>query len=96
MILSCDNRIYTGITTDIQRRWKQHTGSSRGARFFRGRLPQRLLYLENNHDRASASKREAAIKKMTRTQKEHLLATDINQVYVLSDHLPVRDNNFNE
>ena len=40
MILTSDDRLYTGITTDIIRRWKQHSGAgSGGARFFRGRKP---------------------------------------------------------
>ena len=36
IILASDNRLYTGITTDIIRRWKQHSGASGGARFSEG------------------------------------------------------------
>lgn len=79
MILASDNSLYTGITTDIQRRWRQHCGLSGGARFFRGRRPVRLVYLEQGHDRSSASKREAVIKKMTRSAKQALLKEQWNR-----------------
>jgi putative endonuclease len=68
IILCSDNSLYTGITTDIERRLRQHE-SGRGAKYFRGRQPTELVYLENGHSRSSASKREAEIKRMTRTDK---------------------------
>lgn len=70
-----DGRFYTGITIDIERRWQQHLEGKLGAKFFRGRMPARLLYLEAGHNRSSASKREAAIKKLSRKEKEILIAT---------------------
>ncbi|WBA88329.1 GIY-YIG nuclease family protein [Endozoicomonas sp. GU-1] len=78
IILASDSSLYTGITTDIERRWRQHCGTVGGARYFRGRKPQQLVYLEGNHDRSSASRREAAIKKLTRPQKLSLLASPEN------------------
>ena len=78
IILASDNSLYTGITTDIERRWYQHCGTARGARYFRGRKPQQLVYLEGDHDRSSASRREAAIKKLTRPQKLSLLSSPEN------------------
>ena len=68
IILCSDNSLYTGITTDIERRLRQHE-SGRGAKYFRGRQPMELVYLENSHSRSSASKREAEIKRMTRADK---------------------------
>jgi putative endonuclease len=73
MIRSDDDQLYTGITTDIQRRWHEHSSGKAGARFFRGRKPQELCLLEFCADRSSASKREASIKRLTRTAKNALL-----------------------
>ena len=77
IILCSDNTLYTGITTDIERRFIQHRDGS-GAKYFRGRTPQQLAYLEPGHDRSSASQREAEIKKMSRIEKLQLIA-DFNR-----------------
>lgn len=69
-----DDRLYTGITTDIRRRWREHHQGRRGARYFRGRSPAELCYLESQPDQASASRREYAIKQLTRADKERLIA----------------------
>ena len=74
VIRSDDDQLYTGITTDINRRWREHTTGKAGARYFRGRKPQVLCLLETHPDRSSASKREAAIKQLKRREKELLLA----------------------
>lgn len=80
-IIGCDDgRFYTGITVDVARRWREHSGTALGAKFFRGRKPEQLLYIENGHDRSSASKREAAIKRLTRKAKQALLGAASNQV----------------
>jgi putative endonuclease len=72
-ILRCsDNSLYTGITTDLARRFRQHV-NGHGAKYFRGRQPLRVVYLEAEHSRASASRREAFIKGLTREEKDHLL-----------------------
>ncbi len=73
MILAEDQSIYTGISTDPERRFQQHL-NGKGARFFRGRKPLRFLFMEEGHSRSSASKRETSIKKLTRTQKLALVA----------------------
>jgi len=72
IILCSDDSLYTGITTDIERRFNQHTHGS-GAKYFRGRVPQRVIYLETGHDRSSASRREAEIKKLPRKEKLQLI-----------------------
>lgn len=72
-ILRCsDNSLYTGITTDLARRFQQHV-DGRGAKYFRGRQPLQVVYLEAEHSRASASRREAFIKGLKREEKERLL-----------------------
>lgn len=79
-IIRCsDGSLYTGITTDVLRRMKQHA-ARRGARYFRARHPRQLVYLECGHDRASASRREAAIKALTRSAKEALILSGRNEV----------------
>jgi len=74
MIRTSEGQLYTGITTDIQRRWQQHASGKGGARYFRGRKPESLCLLEEHPDRSSASKREAEIKKYTKAFKESLVA----------------------
>ena len=72
IILCSDDTLYTGITTDVERRMRQHA-TGRGAKYFRGRQPKALLYLESGHDRSAASKRELSIKAMTRADKQALV-----------------------
>jgi len=74
IILCSDNSLYTGITTDIQRRFHQHA-TGRGARYFRGRQPVEVVYREDGHSRSSASQREAEIKSLSRTEKLQLKGT---------------------
>lgn len=73
MILCSDDSLYTGITTDIERRYRQHAQGS-GAKYFRGRRPLQVVYLEADHTRSSAGKEEARIKALTRSEKERLLS----------------------
>ena len=69
-------KFYTGITTDITRRLQQHAGVRKGgAKALRGDPPVRLRYTEPADDRSGASRREAALKKLTRTQKLALCAS---------------------
>ena len=71
-ILECaDGTFYTGWTTDPARRVKQHN-AGRGAKYTRMHGPVKLVYVEEQSDRASAMKREAAIKKMPRERKKRL------------------------
>jgi len=79
MILCSDNSLYTGISNDVERRIVQHA-SQRGAKYFRGRQPEHLVYLESGHDRSSASQREAVIKKLRRADKEHLIQSEHNEI----------------
>lgn len=68
----CDGTFYTGWTNDIRHRLSAHN-SGTGAKYTRGRRPVTLVYLERLPDKSSALKREAAIKKMTRSQKISLI-----------------------
>jgi len=79
MILCSDSSLYTGISNDVERRMLQHA-SQRGAKYFRGRRPEQLVYLESGHDRSSASQREASIKKLRRIDKQRLIQSERNEV----------------
>ncbi len=72
IILCSDRSLYTGITTDINRRFQQHS-TLKGAKYFRHCQPEHIVFLETGHSRSSASRREAAIKKLTRENKQKLL-----------------------
>jgi predicted GIY-YIG superfamily endonuclease len=63
-----DRSLYTGITTDLERRLRQHNLGT-ASRYTRSRLPVKLVHQETLPDQSSALKREAAIKKMSRTAK---------------------------
>ena len=69
MVKCSDNTLYTGITTDLQRRVQEHNESKKAAKYTRLRRPVTLVYSEECQDRSSASKREAAIKKLKREDK---------------------------
>ncbi len=73
IIVCSDRSLYTGIAKDVSRRFLQHVGGG-GAKYFRGRQAKAVVYVETGHDRVSASKRELAIKSMTRPQKLQLIA----------------------
>ncbi len=79
-IIRCsDNSLYTGITTDMERRFGQHQ-AGKGARYFRGRRPLEVVYLENGHSRSTAGKRENQIKRLARAEKELLISSDVNEI----------------
>jgi putative endonuclease len=72
-IVECaDGSLYTGWTTDPERRVEEHN-SGRGALYTRWRGPVELKYLEELPDRSAAQRRENAIKKMTRDKKLQLV-----------------------
>jgi putative endonuclease len=76
-ILLCnDKTLYTGITTDILRRIKEHNTEAKGAKYTKSRRPVRLFYHEQFKSRQDAARREHQIKKMTRTEKQNLPNTN--------------------
>lgn len=73
-LLRCgDGSLYTGIAIDPSSRMRVHN-AGRGARYTRGRLPVLLVHVEPAADRSAALRREAAIKRLSRSRKELLLA----------------------
>jgi len=73
IIRATDQSLYTGITTDVERRFAEHQSGRAGAKYFRGRSPVEVVFVESGHDRSSASIREAQIKKLSREQKFELI-----------------------
>lgn len=72
-MLNCaDDTLYTGITTDPERRLKQHNDGI-GAKYTRSRLPVSVVYVEQVSDRSAALKREWQIKHLTREEKIMLI-----------------------
>ncbi|MBT3710658.1 MAG: GIY-YIG nuclease family protein [Gammaproteobacteria bacterium] len=73
MIEADDGALYTGVTTDVERRFSEHCQGRKGAKYFRGRQPVAVVYQETGHTRSSACQREAEIKKLKREQKQRLI-----------------------
>lgn len=74
-LLECaDSSIYTGIATDIERRFLEHKNGT-GAAYTRSHKPIRILYAEPVADRSTALKREAQIKRLSRKAKMELAAS---------------------
>lgn len=72
-ILECrDSSLYTGVTTNIERRLQEHS-ESKGSKCLRGRLPVKLVYQETYRNRSRALKREAEIKRWPRIKKLNLV-----------------------
>jgi len=72
-IIECkDGKLYTGITTNLQRRIQNHN-SGNGCRFTKYRTPVKLLYSEDNLTKSEALKREAVIKGLSRDKKLKLM-----------------------
>ena len=77
-IVECaDQTLYTGWTTDVERRLKAHN-AGRGARYTQRRNPVRLVYIEEVPDRRAALKRELQIKRMSRSEKLNLISQTLN------------------
>ena len=75
-ILACaDGTLYTGVTTDVIRRVEEHNSSPKGAKYTRVRRPVALVHQEAFKSRSEACVREAAIKKLSREEKQGLLLT---------------------
>lgn len=81
-ILQCgDGSLYTGITTDLARRVREHNGVvPGGARYTSGRRPVTLVYSENCASRSDAQQREYAIKRLSTSEKRALIARAVEVI----------------
>ena len=74
-ILRCgDGTLYTGIAVDAEKRLRQHR-SGKGTKYTRGRGPLEMVYLEQCENHPQALRRELEVKKLTRAEKEVLIAS---------------------
>lgn len=74
-IIECeDGTLYTGATTDVARRFREHT-LGRGGHYTRAHAPVAVRYSEACSDRGAALVREAEIKRLPRTEKLQLICT---------------------
>lgn len=78
IIEAADGRYYTGWTTDLDRRLREHQ-RGRGAKFLRGFGVKRLRYAESLRSRSAALRREAHIKTLSRAGKIALIRTSRKQ-----------------
>lgn len=74
-----DNSLYAGITTDINRRLHQHNHTKLGAKYTRAKRPVSLAFIETVTNKSEASKREYQLRKLSKSQKEHLVSTYLAQ-----------------
>jgi len=67
-----DGALYTGITTDVDRRFIEHQ-SGKGAKYLRGKTPLTLVFQQKVGSRSAALKAEASIKKLSKADKEIII-----------------------
>ena len=73
-IIECaDKTLYTGITTNLERRISEHNNTGLGARYTASRRPVKLVYSKKFKNRSLASKEEARIKKLGKSEKQELI-----------------------
>jgi len=79
MVRCADGTLYTGITTEIERRLAEHngqtSGADKGAKYTKVRRPVTLVYKKRCNDRSCAASEEAALRKLSKNDKENLIST---------------------
>ena len=83
LIRTADNKLYTGITTDVERRYQQHQ-SGKGAKALRGKGELTLAFSAPVGDRSLALRAEYRVKQLTKRQKERLVAEGAGFAELLS------------
>ncbi|MBS1258979.1 MAG: hypothetical protein MAG551_02043 [Candidatus Scalindua arabica] len=72
-------RLYTGITTDVERRFEEHNGhDTKGSKYLRGKTPLKLVMKKKIGSRSLALKIEAKVKRLSKIKKELLVDGKIN------------------
>jgi len=78
LVRMSSGRLYTGISTDVERRFAEHKeGGAKGAKALKGKGPLQLVFSQQVGDRSKASKLEARIKKLSKSEKEHLIRGEL-------------------
>lgn len=79
-----DSTLYVGITTDVRRRLAEHN-TARGSRYTRARRPVQVVYVEAHPNRASATRREAQVRRWTRARKIALVRGQLKRLRTPSE-----------
>ena len=92
-IVRCeDNSLYTGITTDLERRFSQHKGEKTGgAKYTKSHGAAKIECVFSAQNRSLASRLEYRIKTLTKDKKEHIIKNPADLGEILSDLLDTRD-----
>ncbi|WP_455223556.1 GIY-YIG nuclease family protein [Kaarinaea lacus] len=78
LVRCCDGSLYTGIAKSLEKRLAEHnTDNQLGAKYTRSRRPVKLVYQERFTSRALAARRESAIKRLSKKQKEILVSSSV-------------------
>ena len=88
IVRGADKSLYTGITTDVPRRFSEHSGTgsgdrSKGAKALRGKRPLILEYSRQIGNRSEALKIEYQVKKLSKIKKERLITGEANLDFLL-------------
>ncbi len=79
LIKTAQNKIYTGISTDVERRFQEHqSGSNLAAKSLRGKGPLSLEFFTKVGDRSEASRLEYRIKNLARSKKEKIISGELS------------------
>lgn len=70
---------YTGITTDLERRFGEHLKKKKGAKFFNTGMPVKIIFRKKFSNRSEASKYEFYVKSLTKDEKINLISLELNQ-----------------
>jgi putative endonuclease len=76
MLRCSDGSLYTGATTNVERRFLEHKEGKTGAKYTRSRFPISVVYTESCASRSEAQKREYVVKKLKKTEKEALIRAE--------------------
>ena len=89
LVECADGSLYTGITTDVDRRFEEHNAGQKGAKFLRGKGPLKLVFRQSIGDRGLALRVEARVRKLPRKRKadlDQLPALIRQEIAAITDH----------
>lgn len=78
MLRCADNSLYTGVTTDVERRLKEHNEAKLGAKYTRAKRPVALVYEESAESRSAACQREYQLKQLRKSDKELFIKGELS------------------
>jgi predicted GIY-YIG superfamily endonuclease len=78
VVRCADSSLYAGVSTDVQRRVREHNSGARGAKYTRSRRPVSLAHYERFNDKGDALRREYSFKQLTRAEKLKVIKEGLN------------------